>query len=170
MLKTHRIAAILSFISLVSTPVLSSSHVLAQFQRIPPRLEGVEATISGKIYLSDLSSVNDLAKCENITVSLSKQVKNPNRSIDGLNLEYIQKDVASTTANGDIKRSYCDYTLKVLGLAGNYYLNAGAEYQTLTGRSDSGCRIDSTPVGWTNPITSFDQNRDVKLSRGCPPR
>jgi hypothetical protein len=172
MLRTHRIATILSFTGLISTLVLSSSNALAQFQRIPgvePQLRGVEATISGKIYLSDLPPVLDSAKCENIAASLSKLVKNPNYSNNpsgGIYPEYIYKNVTSTTASGDIKRGYCDYTLKFLGLTGDYQLSAGADYQNLLG-NPNGCRVDSSPMGWNNPISSFDENRDMKLSRGC---
>ncbi|BAZ09486.1 hypothetical protein NIES4071_12940 [Calothrix sp. NIES-4071] len=185
MLKKRHIAAILSLIGLVSVQILSSSHVLAQGQRPikvqdqHPRHENPSQKIpsrqiqpprrarfiSGKIYLSDLPPVIGSAKCENITVLVYERVKKPNRSTNGLKLDYIQVNVASTTANGDIKRSYCDYGLTIPADANDYYLKAGAQYQTILG-SGSGCSIDSTPLG-LNTTVGNDLNRDIKLSRSC---
>lgn len=121
-----------------------------------------ETTVSGKVYLPAAPALTASSDCSRITVELWKLGKPVASSSTSLQVP-THRTIAKTVASGDIKRGYCDYSLKFNGASDNYYLGANAPYNSLWQTPAPSSVVDSEPRGWTNPINTFDGSRDMTL-------
>ncbi len=155
--------AVISSTLLINFPVYAlpqGSLTPSNNGRTIPALK--ETTVSGKVYLPAAPALNAASDCSRITVELSKLGKPSSSASTSLKVP-TRKTIAKTAASGDIKRGYCDYSLKFVGTSDNYYLGANAPYNSLWQTPAPSSVVDSEPMGWTNPINNFDGSRDMTL-------